>query len=670
MPDINLPGVSSNIDVKGIIDKLVSVEGRKLDRFEQQKTELDRTKSAWITLNTKIKDLQSAAESLHGFRSPFEDKIALSVDESVFTATAMRIAEPQTAGIKVIQTAQSERIVSDPVDSNRVLDRTLLKIRVGGRDFNVDFPGGKLEKLAEDINKQAGDYVSAKITKNTGTTSVLIIESKKTGESNRIRIEDPGTISFFKGIGVFEERPEFTIDTGLVKEKIVPRDGAPAGFGVTEGVLTLDPKNSVELPLPRGVDGKPELILKAKIRAVDVVKREPGAPVEKPVWPELEAIGKVTVRDVDVFGGRPVPSVAVPEKKGGEAPVFETAVFDDSVIGLGNARDLTRMAAAGELSGTFKEYSFKLSDILGPGETADRVLFINRNTGRKVEFRDVVIEDATGRGGIVPKNLVQEGRDAVITIDGVQVQREGNQIDDAIKGVKLDLKGPSGKEIPLTVRRDYETITKRIVGLIEKYNDVLKFINEQTNVVSSGRLTEKNEVGTLTGDITVMGLKNRLQTIMMNPYPTERGRELSILAQIGVSMGNTGSDWKEIRGGYLQVDENKFVEAFEQYPDSIRQLFGSDNDNDMAVDSGVAYTLEKNLKPYTESRNGIVATRISTTDNGIKQQDEKISDWKDHLDEYRKKLERDFTVMQQSLNELEQNQKRIQNFSNQSRARE
>jgi len=90
----------------------------------------------------------------------------------------------------------------------------------------------------------------------------------------------------------------------------------------------------------------------------------------------------------------------------------------------------------------------------------------------------------------------------------------------------------------------------------------------------------------------------------------------------------------------------------------------------MAVDSGVAYTLEKNLKPYTESRNGIVATRISTTDNGIKQQDEKISDWKDHLDEYRKKLERDFTVMQQSLNELEQNQKRIQNFSNQSRARE
>jgi len=281
-----------------------------------------------------------------------------------------------------------------------------------------------------------------------------------------------------------------------------------------------------------------------------------------------------------------------------------------------------------------------------------------------------VIEHATGRGGIVPKNLVQEGRDAVITIDGVQVQREGNQIDDAIKGVKLDLKGPSGKEIPLTVRRDYETITKRIVGLIEKYNDVLKFIKEQTNVVSSGRLTEKNEVGTLTGDITVMGLKNRLQTIMMNPYPTERGRELSLLAQIGVSMGNTGSDWKEIRGGYLQVDENKFVEAFEQYPDSIRQLFGSDNDNDMAVDSGVAYTLEKNLKPYTESRNGIVATRISTTDNGIKQQDEKISDWKDHLDEYRKKLERDFTVMQQSLNELEQNQKRIQNFSNQSRARE
>jgi hypothetical protein len=40
------------------------------------------------------------------------------------------------------------------------------------------------------------------------------------------------------------------------------------------------------------------------------------------------------------------------------------------------------------------------------------------------------------------------------------------------------------------------------------------------------------------------------------------------------------------------------------------------------------------------------------------------------LTDYRKKLESDFTEMQQALNELEQNQKRIQNFSNMFRNKE
>jgi flagellar hook-associated protein 2 len=130
-------------------------------------------------------------------------------------------------------------------------------------------------------------------------------------------------------------------------------------------------------------------------------------------------------------------------------------------------------------------------------------------------------------------------------------------------------------------------------------------------------------------------------------------------------MGRTGSSWSDIKSGFLQVDENRFVEAFEKQSDSIRQLFGSDNDNDALPDNGVAFVLEKNLKAYTDPRNGIVAGRVRTAETGIKQQEEKIDDWNGHLTEYRKKLESDFTQMQQALNELEQNQKRIQNFSNQ-----
>jgi flagellar hook-associated protein 2 len=668
MPDINLPGVSSNIDVKGIIDRLVSVEGKKLDRFEQVKGELDREKSAWVTLNGKIKDLEISAAGLHGFRSPFEEKIARSGDESVFTATAARIADPLTSSIKVNQIARNERIVSDAMDSGQALAPSTLTMRVGEERFTIDFPGGTLEKLAEEINRQAGDFVNAKITRDTEKTSVLILEAKKTGEKNRIGAQDPETLAVLKQIGVFEERPEFSVDTALRKERIAPRTESGVITGVTtpgyslmNEALSLDPKNSVELPVDRTLTGRPELLLKVKIRALDLE----GKPPAELRWPDLGNIGKVTVRDVDVEGGKAVASIPEPEKK-----AVEPEVVDNAVIGLGDARNLERMIEAPDLTDTFKEYTFRLSDILSEGDAADRVLFTNRNTARRIEFRDLVIEDSTGRGGAAPKHLVQESQDAVLSIDGVKVQRETNQIDDAIKGVKLDLKSASPREVTLTVSRDYETITKRIVDLVEKYNDLMKYINEQTRVVSTGRLDDKNEVGVLTGDITVMGMKSRLQTIMMNPYPTEKGKELSLLAQIGISMGRTGSSWSDIRSGYLQVDENKFVEAFEKYPGSIRQLFGSDNDDDMVTDNGVGFMLEKNLKAYSDPRTGIIAGRVRTTDSGIKQQDAKIGDWQDHLTDYRKKLESDFTRMQQALNELEQNQKRIQNFSNQFRNRE
>ena len=56
---------------------------------------------------------------------------------------------------------------------------------------------------------------------------------------------------------------------------------------------------------------------------------------------------------------------------------------------------------------------------------------------------------------------------------------------------------------------------------------------------------------------------------------------------------------------------------------------------------------------------------IKNTDTGIKEQEKSIDSWNVHIEVYRKKLERDFTVMQQALNELELHQKSIENFSRQ-----
>ncbi len=657
MADIILPGISENVDVKGIIDKLVKVETKKLDRLEEAKDLLNQEKSAWTNLGNKLSELQDSAHSLYSFRAPFDDKIAISSRDDIISATATRIAEPQSATIRIKQVAQRERILSDPIDNRQTYGSANLRVRVGDKEIEIVYPGGRIEDLAEAINEQAGDYLIAKLTRDTENTTVIILEAKNTGQKNRIIVTDKETLDFFQTIGLFEEKmgPQFEISIDADRLKPVEER---MRIGFQEGVLTLEPENSAELPTDP-IRVKDSILFQIRMRAIDipeeVIEKEP------PRWPTLKSIGKVTVKDIEIEGGTPVINIEVEEEPVEEKPV----VVDNAVIGIKNERGEISTYTATGLNSEFREYKFRLPDIVEEGDIISSILFQNKNTGRRVEYSDLSIIDEAIREGAVPKHPVQDAKDAVIFIDGVKVERSGNQIDDAIRGVNLEVKKVSEEAISLTVDRDYEKITGAIVGFIGKYNEVLKYINEQTRVISTGEISEKNEVGTLSGDITVMGLKSKLQTIMMNPYPTKRGRELSLLAQIGISMGAANSNWSDIKRGYLQVDEDKFVEAFQNYSEEIKQLFGSDNNNDAVIDNGVAFVLDTTMKGYTDSRNGIVVYHIRNTDTKIKDQENSIEDWNTHIEDYRRKLERDFTIMQQSLNELEQNQKRLEGFSNQ-----
>jgi len=658
MSDINLPGISSNIDVNGIIEKLVKVESKKLDKFEKSKELFDKQKSAWSTLGNKIKEVQDAARSLYGFRSPFEDKIAHSSAEDFLSATAARTAEPSKASIRIKQIAKRERIVSDPVNSLRVFVGQTLRLKVGEVDFEVIFNGGRIDALSEALNRQAGDYLTSKVTHDTDETSVLVLEAQKTGEKNTISSDDPQTLQFLKTIGLFEERAGISYDTRFTAERLARVD-EKTKFELSDNRLSLEPGGKVEFTLGRAVAVTPAIVLKLKLKAVEKPRvEEAQAPI---IFPELKNIGKVTVKDIDIIGGKPVSGIE-PEKREVPRP---REIFDNTVLGVKNTEGVVHEIKVEGLNTDEEQYIFRLSDIAGGDEKIKSVLFINKNTGRRVEYVDLEIFDESVRPGISPKHLIQKAQDSIVYIDGVRVQRESNQIDDAIKGVTLNLKGKTDEEINLSVERDYEKITKQIIKLVKGYNDLLEYINQQTKVVPGENLREKTDAGALTGDITVMGLKNKLQNIMMNPYPTQKGKELSLLAQVGISMGAVNSDWNDIKGGYLQVDEDSFVESFDKYPEAIKELFGADTNNDAVIDNGIAFTLDKTLKGYTNTGNGIVAYRIKTTNRRIKDEEKRIDDWNKHLEEYRKKLEKDFTLMQQSLNELEQNQKRLENFSNQ-----
>ena len=74
----------------------------------------------------------------------------------------------------------------------------------------------------------------------------------KTGEKNRISMEDSASIDFFKDIGLFEERAGFDINTELEPVNITPV-GRSTGYNVSDEILVLEPENSVQMVFDKTV---------------------------------------------------------------------------------------------------------------------------------------------------------------------------------------------------------------------------------------------------------------------------------------------------------------------------------------------------------------------------------------------------------------------------------
>jgi flagellar hook-associated protein 2 len=56
---------------------------------------------------------------------------------------------------------------------------------------------------------------------------------------------------------------------------------------------------------------------------------------------------------------------------------------------------------------------------------------------------------------------------------------------------------------------------------------------------------------------------------------------------------------------------------------AIRELFGSDTDGDLLVDTGAAYMMEAMTKPYVET-SGIITLKTGTADSRINQEQRRM----------------------------------------------
>jgi flagellar hook-associated protein 2 len=328
-------------------------------------------------------------------------------------------------------------------------------------------------------------------------------------------------------------------------------------------------------------------------------------------------------------------------------------------------------------SESFQGYRYPLSDMAG-GKSIASIEFINQNTHRDVSVRNIRFSDPDAAGGMRPQNAVSTAQDAVVSMDGIEITRPSNVIDDLIPGVTLVVKAPSDRPVNLGVVPDREGVKEAIISLVGNYNRLAAEVNvltrkdeqivqELTYLSTEEQAEMRKRLGVFSGESSLVQFKSGLQRAAGGSYLTSLERDLAMLPQIGIGTdvrragASTGYDASRLRG-YLEIDEKALDAALETRLSAIQQLFGSDTDGDLIVDSGVAYSLDLLARPYVDT-GGIIPLKTGTIDSRIAQDNRRIETLDRQLASKEASLKNQYAQMESAYNQMERMSTSLDQFS-------
>ena len=188
----------------------------------------------------------------------------------------------------------------------------------------------------------------------------------------------------------------------------------------------------------------------------------------------------------------------------------------------------------------------------------------------------VAATDTTGGYIYADDNL-----DAVVVVDGINVRRESNVLDDVINGVTLTLHGTQdtgADSVSLAVKPNQETVRETVDDFISKFNDALSYLDRKTSTDP-----ESGARQALGGKYLYSDLLGDLKLAVSNMITTGSD-SIRMLSDIGITQANDGS--------LAVTDDEQFAEALESDPDAVAALFTSSTD-------GLAGALDTLIEPFT-----------------------------------------------------------------------
>ncbi len=282
------------------------------------------------------------------------------------------------------------------------------------------------------------------------------------------------------------------------------------------------------------------------------------------------------------------------------------------------------------------------AQVIDTGSDTDpfQLVFTSREPGTDNQFN--VSTDLTGTSleGLINEiegNEITAGTDAVVELDGIQISRSSNQINNLIPGVTLDLIGAHSDTEPnattrVTVTTDTEATSEKVKEFVDKYNEIVDFIEAQSVVNEDGEAQSE-----LFGDVTLRSIRSTLRSIVGSTVDEAGSETFTMFAQIGISSDTEGR---------LTFTQSEFEAALIEDEDAVKAIFTNE-------DSGIANRIFSELDVFTDSIDGLIKARTDGIDRMSKQIDQNIERAERRLEQMELSLTQRYANLEVLINQLQ-----------------
>ena len=280
-----------------------------------------------------------------------------------------------------------------------------------------------------------------------------------------------------------------------------------------------------------------------------------------------------------------------------------------------------------------------------------RATVINDGTSSKNPWRILLSLDETGdtKAADFPYIYLVDGEedlyidkerkahDAIVKLDGFQIETPANKINNLIPGLSIDLnRADEGKEFSIKISQDVDKAGLKVLEFIENINSILKFINVQNRMDQN---TDSSR--TLGGDSLLQALESKVRRTIFQAIKTSKGEHR--IGELGITFQ---------KNGLLKVDENKFFAELNSDFDNTSEILYGQISSKGKKSAGFIDNLRAFANQSLKFPHGPLALRKQTFKKNIEQINRSIQNRERIIAQKEKNLRTKFARLEKQVSQL------------------